>query len=74
MANWYHYAAALALAASPSFGAVAQESSAPDATASSQQVVLEADYVYELRDENSIVAEGNVEALYDGRILRADRP
>ena len=73
MANWYHYAAALALAASPSFGAVAQESSAPDATASSQQVVLEADYVYELRDENSIVAEGNVEALYDGRILRADR-
>jgi LPS-assembly protein len=41
--------------------------------ASSQQVVLEADYVYELRDENSIVAEGNVEALYDGRILRADR-
>ena len=73
MANWYHYAAALALAASPSFGAVAQESSAPDATASSEQVVLEADYVYELRDENSIVAEGNVEALYDGRILRADR-
>jgi LPS-assembly protein len=73
LANWYHYAAALALAASPSFGAVAQESSAPDATASSQQVVLEADYVYELRDENSIVAEGNVEALYDGRILRADR-
>ncbi|WP_375209268.1 LPS-assembly protein LptD [Hyphomonas jannaschiana] len=73
MANWYHYAAALALAASPSFGAIAQETSAPDTTANSEQVVLEADYVYELRDENSIVAEGNVEALYDGRILRADR-
>ncbi|WP_321489783.1 LPS assembly protein LptD [uncultured Hyphomonas sp.] len=74
MANWYHYAAALALAATPTFGAMAEESTtAPDTTAPSEQVVLEADYVYELRDENSIVAEGNVEALYDGRILRADR-
>ena len=74
MANWYHYAAALALAATPSFGATAQESTtAPDTETPSEQVVLEADYVYELRDENSIVAEGNVEALYDGRILRADR-
>ena len=51
MANWYHYAAALALAASPSFGAIAQESSAPDTATTSEQVVLEADYVYELRDE-----------------------
>ena len=74
MANWYHYAAALALAAAPSFTAAAQEeSSAPDAVPGKQQVILEADYVYELRDENTIVAEGNVEALYDGRTLRADR-
>jgi LPS-assembly protein len=74
LANWYHYAAALALAATPSLGAMAQENtSATDAATTSEQVVLEADYVYELRDENSIVAEGNVEALYDGRILRADR-
>jgi LPS-assembly protein len=74
LANWYHYAAALALAATPSLGAMAQEDSqAPDTSTPSEQVVLEADYVYELREENSIVAEGNVEALYDGRILRADR-
>ena len=75
MASWYHYAAALAFAAAPSLAAVAQEDdAAPDApTAQQQQVVLEADYVYELREENSIIAEGNVEALYDGRILRADR-
>ncbi|WP_272991040.1 LPS-assembly protein LptD [Hyphomonas adhaerens] len=75
MANWYHYAAALALAATPSLGAMAEEATPPPdaAAAPSEQVVLEADYVYELRDENSIVAEGNVEALYDGRILRADR-
>jgi LPS-assembly protein len=67
LANWYHYAAALALAATPSLGAMAQENtSATDAATTSEQVVLEADYVYELRDENSIVAEGNVEALYDG--------
>ena len=74
MANWYHYAAALALVAAPNFGAMAEESTkAPDTATTPEQVVLEADYVYELRDENSIVAEGNVEALYDGRILRADR-
>jgi LPS-assembly protein len=75
LANWYHYAAALALAAAPSLGASAQEDgSVPDHTApAQQQVVLEADYVYELSEENSIVAEGNVEALYDGRILRADK-
>ena len=78
MANWYHYAAALALAAAPSLGAAAQEdvgetdSSSP-VPQKQQQVVLEADYVYELREENTIVAEGNVEALYDGRTLRADR-
>lgn len=39
----------------------------------SEQVVLEADNVYEIQDENSIVAEGNVEALYQGRVLRADK-
>ena len=75
MANWYHYAAALALAAAPSLGAAAQEESLPSDTTSPgrQQVILEADFVYELREENTIVAEGNVEALYDGRTLRADR-
>ncbi|MEZ5954586.1 MAG: LPS assembly protein LptD [Hyphomonas sp.] len=74
MANWYHYAAALGLAAAQSFAAAAQETAAPTiGPASQEQVILEADYVYEIRDENLIVAEGNVEALYDGRTLRADR-
>lgn len=43
------------------------------AEAPDERVILEADTVYELRDENSIVAEGNVQALYQGRTLRADR-
>ncbi|MEZ5998380.1 MAG: LPS assembly protein LptD [Hyphomonas sp.] len=74
MANWYHYAAALGLAAAQSLAVSAQEAAAPEQAATSQeQVILEADYVYEIRDENLIVAEGNVEALYDGRTLRADR-
>ncbi|HRJ02359.1 MAG TPA: LPS assembly protein LptD [Hyphomonas sp.] len=43
------------------------------AEAADERVVLEADTVYELQAENSIVAEGNVQALYQGRTLRADR-
>ena len=39
----------------------------------SESVILEADRVYEISGENSIVAEGNVEALYQGRTLRADK-
>jgi len=75
LANWYHYAAAFGLAAAQSLGASAQEeSAAPSAsTAQGEQVILEADYVYENSEDNTIVAEGNVEALYDGRTLRADR-
>jgi LPS-assembly protein len=65
--KWSHYA----LMVSVSWGlplVAAAQAPAPD-----QRVILEADKVYELSDENSIVAEGNVEALYEGRILRADR-
>ncbi|KCZ51612.1 hypothetical protein HY3_01355 [Hyphomonas pacifica] len=54
--------------------AVAQESTVGAAAPEQdERVVLEADYVYEIRDENKLVAEGNVEALYQGRILRADK-
>ncbi len=77
MAYWSQYAllagvsAVLPLSAyaqgTPPAGTVAAEE-APD-----ERVILEADRVYELREENSIVAEGNVEALYQGRTLRADR-
>lgn len=49
------------------------ETPAPTAEFTDERVILEADTVYELRDENSIVAEGNVQALYQGRTLTADR-
>ena len=75
MANWLLYAAALGLVASGAASAHAQEASslAQPASEASEHVVLEADYIYEIQEENSIVAEGNVEALYEGRVLRADR-
>lgn len=75
MANWLLYAAALGLVTSGAYSAHAQESAsiAQPTSEGEEHVVLEADYIYEVRDENSIVAEGNVEALYEGRILRADR-
>ena len=74
MAKWHHVAAALGLAASLPWYAIAQENTgAPQPAEQDERVVLEADYVYEVRDENKLVAEGNVEALYQGRILRADK-
>ena len=75
MANWLLYAAALGLVTSGALSAHAQDSAsiAQPASEAEEHVVLEADYIYEIRDENSIVAEGNVEALYEGRVLRADR-
>lgn len=75
MANWLLYAAALGLVSSGVLSAHAQEPSevATPSDKLTEHVVLEADYIYELREENSVVAEGNVEALYEGRVLRADR-
>ena len=75
MANWLLYAAALGLVSSGALSAYAQETSGVAAPAEkpTEHVVLEADYIYEIREENSVVAEGNVEALYEGRVLRADR-
>ena len=71
MVKWSHYALMVGVSCGVPLAAAAQspaESEAPD-----QRVVLEADQVYEVSEDNSIVAEGNVEALYEGRILRADR-
>lgn len=70
MAKWNHVAVALGIATALPQYALAQEGAPAD---QDERVVLEADYVYEIRDENSLVAEGNVEALYQGRILRADK-
>lgn len=78
MAFWSQYAllagfsAVLPLAAQAQ-GVISTTEAAPTAEASDERVILEADTVYELSEENSIVAEGNVEALYQGRTLRADR-
>ena len=74
LAKWHHVAAALGMAVSLPWYAIAQDTAAaPQPTEADERVVLEADYVYEIRDENQLVAEGNVEALYQGRILRADK-
>ncbi len=74
LAKWHHVAAALGLAVCLPWYAIAQDdAAAPQPAGQDERVVLEADYVYEVRDENKLVAEGNVEALYQGRILRADR-
>ena len=77
LAFWSQYALLAGFSAVLPLAAQAQEASAaetlPAAEAADERVVLEADTVYELSGENSIVAEGNVEALYQGRTLRADR-
>lgn len=78
MAFWSQYALLAGFSAVLPLAAHAQETgtpaeTAPTTVAADERVILEADTVYELRDENSIVAEGNVEALYQGRTLRADR-
>ncbi|MCI4643851.1 MAG: LPS assembly protein LptD [Hyphomonadaceae bacterium] len=39
----------------------------------SEEVILIADSLFENEQENSVIAEGNVEARYQGRILKADR-
>ncbi len=77
MAFWSQYALLAGFSAVLPLAAQAQESSVAEtplsAEAADERVILEADTVYELSGENSIVAEGNVEALYQGRTLRADR-
>ncbi len=72
MKHWSHFALLAGFSAVLPMLATAQTDEAASAEPS-EQVVLEADNVYEIQDENSIVAEGNVEALYQGRILRADK-
>ncbi len=37
------------------------------------KVVLDADNIYVNEADNTVIAEGNVEAKYEGRVLRADR-
>ncbi len=41
--------------------------------AEAETVVLDADNIFVNEAENTVIAEGNVEAKYQGRVLRADR-
>ena len=65
MGNWAPGLVAGVAAMAFSAVAVAQESA--------EQVILEADSITEEDDGNLVIATGNVEATYGGRILRADR-
>ena len=77
MAFWSQVALLAGFSAVLPLAAQAQETTSQPAPttaeAADERVILEADTVYELQAENSIVAEGNVQALYQGRTLRADR-
>ncbi|KCZ90573.1 hypothetical protein HHI_13580 [Hyphomonas hirschiana VP5] len=79
MVKWSHYALLAGFSAVLPVAAYAQtevEAEAePEAatTVTDERVVLEADIVYENSADNTIIAEGNVEALHQGRVLRADR-
>ncbi|RIJ15660.1 LPS-assembly protein LptD [Henriciella mobilis] len=46
---------------------------APEAPAEASRVSLTADNVYVLEEENLVVAEGNVQAEYEGRVMTADK-
>jgi len=52
--------------------AVAQDATS-DPAVEQPKVILDADNIFVNEAENSVIAEGNVEAKYEGRILRADR-
>lgn len=53
-------------------GAIAQEATA-EVEAEQPRVVLDADNIFVNEEENSVIAEGNVQASYEGRVLRADK-
>lgn len=62
----------LAAAISTPVAAIAQSETGEQST-TRPQVVLDADNLYVDEKENLVIAEGNVEAEYEGRVLRADR-
>ncbi len=74
MANWSQFALFAGLTVAWPLIANAQGEAAPiEAPRPDERVILEADSVYEIREDNSVVAEGNVEAIYRGRVLKADK-
>ena len=63
MLRWTGLAAALVIAAP----GTAQEAPISD------PVVVEADNIYQDQSSNTVIAEGNVQAAYEGRVLKADK-
>jgi LPS-assembly protein len=61
---------AATLAQTPVALAQASDTQAPQ---EDPKVILDADNIYVNDTDNSVIAEGNVEAKYEGRVLRADR-
>ncbi len=72
MQNWTRYALLAVIAAQP-MAAIAQLADPAIESEKPSQVVLEADNINVDEATNTVIAEGNVEAVYEGRILRADR-
>lgn len=77
MASWRLILATLLVAAAAA-PAVAQDDAETEtverrAVEVEDRVVLDADNAYVLDEENLVVAEGNVRAEYEGRVLTADR-
>ena len=70
----YKWTCSLLIAASlgHTSGAFAQDI-ASEVAVEQPRVVLDADNIFVDENENTVIAEGNVQAIYEGRILRTDR-
>lgn len=71
MARWIPFTALIALSVSTLAAAYAQ--TAEPAAEITPQVTLNADNIFVDEATNTVIAEGNVEAQYEGRVMRADR-
>ncbi|HVZ99769.1 MAG TPA: LPS assembly protein LptD [Caulobacterales bacterium] len=69
-APWAALAAALMVSVSP---AALAQAAAPPTSEQTDMVLLEADVLTDDQENRTITAEGDVEARYQGRTLRADR-
>ena len=71
MIRWNTFTILIALSVSTLSLAHAQTSEIP--TSEAPQVTLNADNIFVDEATNTVIAEGNVEAQYEGRVMRADR-
>lgn len=54
-------------------GIATAQDAPPSSVVVQQKVVLDADHIFVNEADNTVIAEGDVEAKYEGRVLRADR-